>query len=168
VDLAGPLLPLLRRAEATASLQGRQWHGPANLPSWRGDSGSVAEILANLLENAFRYSPGGCPLGLHCGVGASGGPTLSVWDGGEAIDADERQTIFERGKRGRRGLPLPGTGIGLDLARELARGLGGELELVIPPYDIDSSLPKGGNAFRLSLPPQATDQPIHNLQAPST
>ncbi len=164
VDLAGPLLPLLRRAEATASLQGRQWHGPANLPSWRGDSGSVAEILANLLENAFRYSPAGCPLGLHCGVGASGGPSLTVWDAGEAIDADERETIFERGERGRRGLPLPGTGIGLALARDLARGLGGELQLVIPPQAVDPSLPKEGNAFRLSLPPQATVQPIQELQ----
>jgi hypothetical protein len=97
-------------------------------------------------------------------VGASGGPSLTVWDGGEAIDADERETIFERGERGRRGLPLPGTGIGLALARDLARGLGGELELVIPPQAVDPSLPKGGNAFRLSLPPQATAQPIQDLQ----
>jgi len=168
VDLAGPLLPLLRRAEATASLQGRQWHGPLNLPSWRGDSGSVAEILANLLENAFRYSPAGCPLGLHCGIGASGGPTLTIWDGGEAIEADERTTIFERGQRGRRGLPLPGTGLGLALARELARGLGGELELLIPPQSVDPGLPLQGNAFRLSLPPQAQVQPIQDLQTLST
>ena len=138
-----------------------------NLPSWRGDSGSVAEILANLLENAFRYSPAGCPLGLHCGIGASGGPTLTIWDGGEAIEADERTTIFERGQRGRRGLALPGTGLGLALARELARGLGGELELVIPPQSVDPSLPLQGNAFRLSLPPQAQVQPIQDLQTVS-
>jgi hypothetical protein len=168
VDLAGPLLPLLRRAEATANLQGRPWNGPASLPSWRGDSGAVAEILANLLENAFRYSPAGCPLGLHCGSGAQGETTLTIWDGGEPIDADERQSIFTRGERGRRGLAIPGTGLGLALARDLARGLGGDLVLVIPPREVDLSLPERGNAFRLSLPPQAKTQASQDLQISST
>jgi signal transduction histidine kinase len=150
-SFAGLVDPLLRRAAATAALQGRPWRGPAPLPDWRGDSGAVAEILANLLENAFRYSPQGCAVGLHC-RGDQGGLTLTVWDGGPAIEPEEREAIFERGVRGRVGLQKPGTGLGLALARDLARSLGGDLTLVIPPAAIDAELPAEGNGFRLRLP----------------
>lgn len=153
--LAEPLEPLLQRAAATASLQGRPWHGPLTLPDWRGDSGAVAEILANLLENAFRYTPQGTAVGLHCAA-REDGLLLTVWDGGVPIDPAERERIFERGVRGERGRELPGTGLGLALARDLARGLRGELALVIPPRSVDPALPEQGNAFRLSLPPTAS------------
>jgi len=97
------LEPLLQRSAATASLQGRPWHPPACMPSWRGDSGAVAEILANLLENAFRYSPPGTAIGLHCQQLCQPlcqplpqGPwQLTVWDAGEPIAAAEREAIFE-------------------------------------------------------------------------
>jgi signal transduction histidine kinase len=51
-----------------------------------------------------------------------------------------------------RGQELPGTGLGLALAKDLARSLGGDLELVIPPREVAGELPDQGNAFRLSLP----------------
>jgi signal transduction histidine kinase len=147
--------PLLERAAATAALQGRPWHPPARLPGWQGDAGSVAEILANLLENAFRYSQTGAPVGLHVAPGPAGGWELTVWDGGEPIAAAERERIFEPGQRGERGTELPGTGLGLALGRELARRLGGDLRLETGPRQLDAALPAAGNAFRLSLPPPA-------------
>jgi signal transduction histidine kinase len=149
--LAEPLVPLLQRAAATAQLQNRDWYPPAQLPDWRGDSGSVAEILANLLENAFRYSPSGSPIGLHVAPGP-GRLTLTVWDGGPPIAPGEREWIFQRGVRGERGAEMPGTGLGLALGRDLARQLGGELSLVVPPQAVCDDLPDQGNAFRLSLP----------------
>ncbi len=91
------LPPLLERAAATAALQSRAWHPPAQLPCWRGDAGSVAEILANLLENAFRYSRAGTAVGLHVAPSAAGGWELTVWDGGEPIAAAERGRIFAAG-----------------------------------------------------------------------
>ena len=179
--LAEWLLPLLERAAATASLQGRIWQGPQHLPNWRGAGGAVAEILANLLENAFRYSPIGARIGLHCmalasgpdgstdgstgggagdgaGDGAGGEPKavgLTVWDSGPAIALEERQRIFGRGARGQAQGAIPGSGLGLALARDLARRLGGDLELVVPPQAVDPSLPDQGNAFRLTLPAPA-------------
>jgi signal transduction histidine kinase len=113
----------------------------------------VAEILANLLENAFRYSRQGVAVGLHCCGDHLGGWQLTVWDGGSPIPEAERQLIFERGIRGSQGADLPGTGLGLALARDLARSLGGELELLIPPAAAAPELPAAGNAFRLRLPP---------------
>ena len=145
------LPPLLQRATATAALQGRQWHGPEALPPWRGEGSAVAEILANLLENAFQYSSPGSPVGLRCTTTAEG-PSLTVWDGGLPIAEEERERIFARGVRGQQSKGKPGTGLGLALARDLARHLGGNLELVIPPALVDPALPGQGNAFRLTLP----------------
>jgi len=163
-SLQAILTPLLERASATASLQGRPWHGPAALPSWRGDGGAVGEIVANLLENAFRYSPAGSAMGLHCSTSDSGTSesrapggaqarlNLTVWDGGPAIPVLERDAIFQRGVRGSSGQGLSGSGLGLALARDLARSLGGDLSLVVPPAALDPALPTEGNAFQLSLP----------------
>jgi signal transduction histidine kinase len=153
VALADLIAPLLQRAEATAALQGRRWVGPKSLPEWRGEGSAVAEILANLLENAFQYSRPGSPVGLHCSLGA-GGLNLTVWDGGKEIAEEERERIFERGVRGLQSQDKPGTGLGLALARTLARHLGGDLELVIPPALVEAALPPRGNAFQLTLPAQ--------------
>ncbi|MBM5818070.1 MAG: sensor histidine kinase, partial [Cyanobacteria bacterium K_Offshore_surface_m2_239] len=128
--------------------------GPAALPSWRGDGGAVAEILANLLENAFRYSAPESPVGLHCAPTAAG-LQLTVWDGGGPIVAEERERIFQRGERGQQSEGKAGTGLGLALARDLAGHLGGDLELLSPPSMVDPSLPERGNAFRLTVPASA-------------
>ena len=146
------LEPLVSRAAATAALQHRPWRLSGALPPWQGDSGAVAEIIANLLENAFRYSPQGVGLGLHAGSTDQGGPLLCVWDGGAAIAPGEREAIFGKGIRGERGRGVAGTGLGLALARELAGDLGGALQLVIPPAAVSDQLPDAGNAFCLSLP----------------
>lgn len=154
------LTPLIERAAATAHLQGRSWQPPPHLPDWQGDGAPIAEIVANLLENAFRYSRSGGAIGLH--VQLSGQLRLSIWDSGPAIPEAERSPIFEKGVRGSRGAALEGSGLGLALARDLARSLGGELELVVPASRIDAALPTEGNAFRLSLPATAS------AAAPST
>lgn len=151
--LAPALEPLLSRAAASAALQARPWHPPGELPDWQGDAGAVAEVVANLLENAFRYSPGGAAVGLHCQGDAAAGWQLTVWDGGPAIPEGERERIFERGARGSSGATMAGTGLGLALGRELARNLGGELELICPPAAVAAALPAEGNGFRLRLPP---------------
>ncbi len=139
--------PLIDRAAATASLQGREWIGPTSWPFWtdqgnENSDGSLAEIVANLLENAFRYSSQRTPIGL-CFIEDG----LFVWDGGPSINIEEKDKIFSRGFRGKSSSNLPGSGLGLPLARQLAKKLGGTLELIIPPAALDNSLPRQGNAF---------------------
>jgi len=147
------LAPLLERAAATAALQGRPWHGPTQIPTWQGDGAAVAEIVANLLENAFRYGVAGGAIGLTVGLTGDGGVDLTVWDSGPAVPRDERERIFERGERGSTGRHRPGTGLGLALGRDLARSLGGELSLLEAP---DPPAGSCGNAFRLHLPAPAS------------
>ncbi len=152
LDVRSLLEPLIDRAEATANLQGRKWHGPQHWPSWTtqprpsGD-GVIAEIVANLLENAFRYSPPSSPVGLL--LKEEG---ICVWDGGVSIPENERDKIFLKGIRGDNTDEIEGSGIGLALGRQLSKQLEGDLQLVIPPFEVDQSLPKGGNAFLLELP----------------
>ena len=112
---------------------------------------TVGEILANLLENAFRYSDPGGDLGLWISL-ESDQLQLAVWDSGPLIDVEERERIFRRGERGRHGAKLSGTGLGLALARDQAEASGGSLQLQIPASAFAPGLPAAGNAFVLTLP----------------
>lgn len=152
VSVRGLLQPLVERAATTANLQGRPWHAPSQWPSWTeqlrpsGD-GVIAEVVANLLENAFRYSTSCTPIGLLLQP-----HSICIWDGGEPIANEDRDKIFERGIRGQSSRERPGSGLGLALGRQLAEQLGGSLELIDSPARLDPNLPKQGNAFVLNLP----------------
>jgi len=111
--------------------------------------GVIAEIVANLLENAFRYSPSQSSIGIE--LVEEG---ICIWDEGIPIKEGEREKIFEKGFRGESGSKMSGSGIGLALARDLARQLGGDLQLVVNPSIFKSSLPESGNAFVFNLEPK--------------
>ena len=75
--------------------------------------------------------------------GADGVLTLEVQDDGPGVPAGEERLIFEPFERGA-GNGESGVGLGLALARDLARSLGGDLKLV--------GAAGGGACFRLTLP----------------
>ena len=145
--------PLIERAKARANLQGRNWYGPSKWPLWMEaksiSEGVIAEIVANLLENAFRYSPPKASIGIE--VIEEG---ICIWDEGTPIKEEEREKIFQKGFRGESGSKMSGSGIGLALARDLARQLGGDLQLLVDPSQFKNSLPDSGNAFVFSLEPK--------------
>ncbi|WP_269622342.1 sensor histidine kinase [Prochlorococcus marinus] len=151
IDLLALLRPLIDRAEANAKLQGRKWIGPANIPAWMkklrpASEGFIAEIVANLLENAFKYSSSKSSIGI-----CFSNDGICVWDDSEPIDLDEREKIFENGFRSKKNQNSVGSGIGLSVGRKLAKQFGGELKLNINPSSFDQSLPKVGNAFVINL-----------------
>ncbi len=152
VDLMQLLNPLIDRAQATAKLQGFKWQGPDEVPSWMkkprpAAEGFIAEIVANLLENAFRYSPEGASVGISFSYKA-----ICVWDSGKPIPFSQRKKIFETGFRSEKSKTFLGSGLGLSLARELAKQFGGELKLIVEPSNFEKSLPKEGNAFIIDFP----------------
>jgi two-component system, OmpR family, sensor kinase len=103
------------------------------------DGDRVLQIVSNLLDNAFAWTPDGGRIDL--GLSATNGTiSISVADSGPGIGPAERERIF-RPFWSRAG---EGTGLGLPIARELAQALGGELML-------ESQLGKGSR-FELRLP----------------
>jgi signal transduction histidine kinase len=93
-----------------------------------GDRSSVALILQNLVENGIKYNESG---GLICidVQRKDGSVEVTVRNNGVPIPADRAQHIFDRFYRARPDARIPGSGLGLSIARELARAQGGELEL---------------------------------------
>lgn len=94
-----------------------------------GEKRYSAIIVQNLLENAQKYNrPGGR---IRVTARAEGGwVLLTIGNTGRPIPAAMQERIFERFHRGSVGENVPGHGLGLNLARELARLHGGELRLV--------------------------------------
>lgn len=78
----------------------------------------IGEALANLVDNALRYTPAG---GRVMIIVSADGPALAVEDSGPGIAPDEREMVFTRFARGRHaGVDADGSGLGLAIVREIA------------------------------------------------
>lgn len=83
-------------------------------------------ILDVLLENALGYAAGGSTVAVAAAPGR-----IEVRDRGPGLAPEDAATIFERFHRGSAGRAGgPGSGLGLSIARELARGWGGDVSLL--------------------------------------
>jgi signal transduction histidine kinase len=94
-----------------------------------GEKRFTAIVLQNLLENARKYNRPGGRIRIVARVDGEA-VYLRVANTGRPIAAAAQAHIFERFHRGSMGENVPGYGLGLNLARELARLHGGELRLV--------------------------------------
>ena len=101
---------------------------PPRLQAATGDRRRVEQILKNLLGNALKFTPVGGSVEL---AGWFDGPVavLAVRDDGIGIAPEDRIRIFERFYRMASHERVNGTGLGLPIARELARAMGGELDV---------------------------------------
>ena len=138
-----------------------------DLPHVMGDGGAIARCLENLVSNAIKYGATGGWLRVSASsVAGKHRPevAISVEDHGCGIASSELRRIFEPFYRGTLALDsqIHGTGLGLSLARRLARAMKGEIQ-------VESELGKGSR-FTLTLPaadmPTVTEQesvnePVH-------
>jgi signal transduction histidine kinase len=109
----------------------------------RGDPDRIAQILANLLDNAFKFSGHRSPIDVSMSV-VDGEAILRVRDYGLGVPADESDRLFTPFFRTSRTRDLPGTGLGLHISRRLAEQHGGRLWL--------ESSTDAGSVFALALP----------------
>jgi two-component system phosphate regulon sensor histidine kinase PhoR len=131
VDLSAEVTRLLdthspRISEAGLTLQ-RQL--PASPVMVKTDRDALEQILLNLIDNACKYAGEGGELTVVVTPRPTGSAEVRVADRGPGVPAEHRERIFEKFHRVDDALTAEktGAGLGLSIARQLARGLGGEL-----------------------------------------
>ncbi len=144
-------MDLIERCAETALLKASQkqialgMDVPPGLPAMRGDSGLLADVLQNLLDNAIQYTPTGGRIEVSASAGAREA-VIAVADTGIGIPLADQERIFERFYRvdAARSREAGGTGLGLSIAKHIVEAHGGRLW-------VESEVGRGSK-FRFSIP----------------
>ncbi|MES2340915.1 MAG: HAMP domain-containing sensor histidine kinase [Pseudomonadota bacterium] len=99
----------------------------------RGNQEFLAQALANLLDNAVKYTPSGGAIMLRVRRRSSGEIEFSVTDTGPGVPEEDRPRVIERFVRLENSRNEPGAGLGLSLVGAVAEAHGGRLELAEGP-----------------------------------
>ncbi|WP_033439706.1 sensor histidine kinase [Saccharothrix sp. NRRL B-16314] len=128
------LAPLLADvvAEASVAARGVRFTVDVSPPDATvyADEARLAQVVANLLDNAARHGPAGGEVRISASVGAD--LVLEVADDGPGIAPQDRERVFERFTRGERAVG-GGTGLGLNIARWVVDLHGGTIAVVDGP-----------------------------------
>jgi two-component system, OmpR family, sensor histidine kinase MprB len=113
----------------------------------RGEPQRIQRAVANLVDNAIKWSPSGGTVELELVSGE-----LTVRDHGPGFADDDLPHVFERFYRAEAARGLPGSGLGLAIVRQAAEAHGG--------YAIAANAPDGGALLRISfgIPVRAASQ----------
>jgi signal transduction histidine kinase len=110
----------------------------------RGDKSFVGQAMANLLDNAVKYTPEGGAIMLRVRKRSSGEVECSVTDTGPGVPDQDRARVVERFVRLENSRTLPGSGLGLSLVQAVAEAHGGRLDLDEGPGRVRGVKPKPG------------------------
>ena len=116
-----------------------------------GDRGLIQRMLSNLLDNAIKYTPKGGRVTVSVFEKDSYDRVISVKDTGIGIAPSDLPRIFERFYRCDQSRSQAGIGLGLSLARAIAKAHGGDITV--------SSTLHQGSTFTVTLPKSPRPQP---------
>jgi signal transduction histidine kinase len=116
------------------------------------DKGRIFQLLDNLISNAIKFTPDGGRVDVRV-VPALDGAVIEVSDTGIGLSPGEAELVFDRFFRSSRAheQQVPGTGLGLFIARAIAEAHGGTLTA--------SSRDGSGTTFRIELPSRSALRP---------
>jgi two-component system phosphate regulon sensor histidine kinase PhoR len=137
-DCARRMGPLAARADVTLLVE------PGDAPAVRADGERVAQVLANLVHNAVKFTPAGGAVRLSA-AREDGRVAFSVADSGVGIERADLERVFERFYKADRSRSGGGTGLGLAIAKHVVQAHGGRIEA-------KSDGPGRGATFRFTLP----------------
>jgi two-component system sensor histidine kinase KdpD len=116
---------------------------PEDLPSVSVDPVLVSQVLANLLDNAAKYTPAGTPIRIAA-VADAPMVRVVVEDEGPGLPPGDPRLLFEKFQRGREESAVVGAGLGLAICRAIVSAHGGEI--TAGPGS------RGGARFEFTLP----------------
>ena len=130
LDLAPLLLDLADLYGAVAEERGQRLEPliPPTLPAY-GDRDMIQQAVANLLDNALKFSPGGGVIRVAAAADPGHGVHITVADQGPGIPEADRDRATQRFFRGESARSTPGSGLGLSLVQAVATLHGGALVL---------------------------------------
>jgi signal transduction histidine kinase len=144
VDLAALLRSIVERFEGAAEPRGIRFQlCEENQGIIDGDALALDRVFANLLNNAFKFTPDGGAITLNI-VRHGGEAMVSVRDSGPGIDPAKLSTLFQKFNRIEINERQEGIGLGLFIVKELVAAHGGRVE-------VESSLGQG-SCFAVFLP----------------
>jgi signal transduction histidine kinase len=112
-----------------------------------GDHRMIQRMFSNLLDNAIKYTPSGGAVGVSLSESDGSNIIITVKDTGIGISPEDLPRIFNRFYRCDQSRSKPGIGLGLSLARAIARAHGGDITV--------TSRLKEGSTFTITLPKSA-------------
>ena len=92
----------------------------------RGDDSQLRQAVANLLDNAVKFTPGGGGVSVAL-AGDGGSATLVVADSGIGVPEADMSLLFGRFHRGRNASPFQGNGLGLAIVQAIVQAHGGSV-----------------------------------------
>ena len=138
---------VLQRSQNEDKPMALSLEAPNDLPPVIGDSDRVRQILGNLVNNAFNYTPhnGTIRVNIHQ---ENGEVQVDVQDNGVGIAPEDQERVFDRFFRGENPLVLatPGTGLGLPIVRQLVEMHNGRIWMT------STGVPGDGSTFSFTLP----------------
>lgn len=144
-----------RRSQEENKPMGLTLDIPENLPRVTGDLERVSQILANLVDNAYHYTPENGHITIHMQP-VDEMVQVDVQDTGIGIDQVDADRIFERFFRGENPLVLatPGTGLGLAIVKQLVTMHKGRIWMT------SKGLPGEGTKFSFTLPVYQAEEKV--------
>jgi signal transduction histidine kinase len=140
---------VLRRSQEENKPMALSLEAPKKLPRIYGDAERVRQILGNLVDNAYHYTPeNGTILVEIQPLNGGHEVQVDVKDNGVGISLEDQERVFERFYRGEHPLVLatPGTGLGLSIVKQIVEMHKGRIWMK------SSGVPGEGSTFSFTLP----------------
>lgn len=140
---------ILRRSQEENKPMAMSLQAPKKLPRVYGDAERVRQVLGNLVDNAYHYTPENGTIIVEIQP-LNGGHEVqvAVKDNGVGISLEDQERVFERFYRGEHPLVLatPGTGLGLSIVKQIVDMHKGRIWMK------SSGVPGEGSTFSFTLP----------------
>lgn len=148
-ELLGSAVERMRRRWPGARIQ---WRVPAGLPPIQAEAGLIAQVVANLVDNALRHAGAQSEVVIQAGR-SRGAVFIAVRDHGPGLPDADAQLLFERFQRGGNSAgngDAGGAGLGLAICKSIVQAHGGQIR---------ARRCEPGMEFRLDLPVNDPETP---------